>query len=991
MRTLCSVSVLVALFVVPAGGAAYAQRSGTISGVVRDSQTGEALPGANVMLVKTSFGASTDVDGKYAIREVPPGSYTLRATYVGYKQKDIAFQVTEGQVIKQDFKLVSVGVEGEEVVVTAQAAGQKEAINQQLAAMPVMNVVSAARIQELPDVNAAESVGRLPGVSLIRTGGEGSKVVIRGLSPQYNQITIDGVELSSNVNSQNNIISSDPNQGTGTISLLGDRGMDLSMISSSMLGGIEVIKAITPDMDATVLGGVVNFDMRKAANEAAFGEGNGSAWLPHFEIGSQAGYNRLRGTYNNYRFVASAERRFIDNNLGFFLQGTAERRNLSENAMSASYNLYDKSHGEAGIPEIDQMNMVDVNRTRERVGGTVVVDYQHETGQIGFMNSLSKSTTKALSNSEILPWRSNSITFQAEETNNELTALTNILSLRQDLPLFHVTLKASHTYSESSNPSDLLFSFWQQANGGFANRGDLSKVSPQALALMAQPNPSAAVLGRVRASDVLSKERTVNGSLDLETSVTFSSMVSGTLKFGGALLHRTRDYDINAIDGGNYWLGGSAITHIVQDQPSYDPTGRGLISMLPFLDASYNADNYLKGEYPLPYALKSSPMWNILPYFQNDMNPDVYQGNKLENVFNDYSGNETKSAGYAMLTLNVGEDIKILPGVRYQNLSTTYFAMRGTAVPGGIQGGDTTVTQGHGYWLPMVHLRYAPLEWFTIHAAYTNTLNYPDYSSITPRYYVATGVIYYNNYRIRPARSENFDLVLSLHSNEIGLLTVNGFTKRISDLIFFSRTYRSDLSAYPELPQGGTQLYEFNTYINNPIPIDVTGIETEWQTSFWYLPKPLDGLVLTVNYTHIFSDASYPRSVVNTFYDDEGNMTQTVSDTSYTTRLLNQPNDIVNLSFGYDYRGFSARLSMLYQDNIFKQPDFWMQNRVNSAAATRWDLALKQDLPWFGIQVYLSLNNISGTMESDVNQKTSLPASKEYYGMTGDLGLRIKL
>ncbi len=137
--------------------------------------------------------------------------------------------------------------------------------------MPIMNVVSAARIQELPDVNAAESVGRLPGVSLIRTGGEGSQVVIRGLSPQYNQITMDGVELSSNVNSQNSIISGDRNQGTAAASLLGDRGMDLSMISSSMLGGIEVIKAITPDMDATVLGGVVNFDMRKAAKEPTTG------------------------------------------------------------------------------------------------------------------------------------------------------------------------------------------------------------------------------------------------------------------------------------------------------------------------------------------------------------------------------------------------------------------------------------------------------------------------------------------------------------------------------------------------------------------------------------------------------------------------------------------------------------------------------------------------------------------------------------------------
>jgi hypothetical protein len=48
--------------------------SGTIEGVVRDSQTGDALPGANVTLVKTSLGASTDVEGRFTIRDVPPGA-----------------------------------------------------------------------------------------------------------------------------------------------------------------------------------------------------------------------------------------------------------------------------------------------------------------------------------------------------------------------------------------------------------------------------------------------------------------------------------------------------------------------------------------------------------------------------------------------------------------------------------------------------------------------------------------------------------------------------------------------------------------------------------------------------------------------------------------------------------------------------------------------------------------------------------------------------
>ncbi len=106
--------------------------------------------------------------------------------------------------------------------------------------------------------------------------------------------------------------------------------------------------------------------------------------------------------------------------------------------------------------------------------------------------------------------------------------------------------------------------------------------------------------------------------------------------------------------------------------------------------------------------------------------------------------------------------------------------------------------------------------------------------------------------------------------------------------------------------------------------------------------------------------------------------------------MLNQPNDIMNFAIGVDYKGFSSRLSMLYQDNIFKQPDFWMQNRVNSDKYIRWDLSVKQELPWYGVQVFLNLNNITGENDTDINQKNGFPVTIERYGMTGDLGVRVQ-
>ena len=76
------ITVLLYLFrVVPL----FSQTNSNVMGKVIDSQSEEALPGANVLLVGTSLGASTDLNGDFVIRNVPPGSYTVRTTYVGYQ------------------------------------------------------------------------------------------------------------------------------------------------------------------------------------------------------------------------------------------------------------------------------------------------------------------------------------------------------------------------------------------------------------------------------------------------------------------------------------------------------------------------------------------------------------------------------------------------------------------------------------------------------------------------------------------------------------------------------------------------------------------------------------------------------------------------------------------------------------------------------------------------------------------------------------------
>ncbi len=968
---------------------AFSAENGTIEGSVIDSQTGEALPGANLLLQGTSLGAASDLNGKFIIRNVPPGSYKMRATYIGYNYKEVNVVVQAGGTVKLEVKLEAVGVKGKEVVVTAQASGQSSAINRQLSSVQITNVVSAAKIQELPDANAAESVGRLPGVSLIREGGEGSQVVIRGLSPQYNMVTIDGVEMASDVSSANNLTGTDLNNTTN--SLMGDRGVDLSMISSNSLGGIEVIKAITPDMDAAVLGGVVNFDMRKAVKST-------HELVPNLGLVAQGAYNELKNSYNDYLYVASLENRYFDNRLGIYLEGSAERRNLSDNELGVSYNLNDKTHGDAGIPDLNSLTLTDAFRIRQRYNATLTMDYNAGNTTIGLMNFFSNGDTKATYRSETayIFNASRELNYGLTGAETKLNVMTNLLSMKTSIPFFQMDLSLSHSLSMNQDPGDATFNFIQDYGGFTGGVGpSVSKLPPTQIAALIQPHDTLAWLDNISNSTNQTKEQIYQGKIDLEHTFNISDLLSAKLKFGGMYQDRTRSYTLSQRSGSTIYDGGDAVVQaFLFAYPNLNTNAVGL-SLDNFVYNGYSYGNFLNGQYTMAYPLNDGLMWQLIPITKQKTSGTVigggFKANDLASQINNYSGDEKRSAGYAMLTLNVGDKLTLLPGARYQNLAATYTAVRGDmTVPGG-KFSDTTVTETHGYMLPMVHVIYKPLDWLQIHFAYTNTLNYPDYSVVTPRYLITTNTVVVNNSNLRPATSQNFDLVVSAYSNTLGLFTVDGFNKNIKDLAFYSDTYVTSLAAYPQLPPKPGTLWELATYINSPYTVNLYGLETDWQTHFWYLPGPLSGLIFSANWTHIFSQAHYPKTLYNTAYDLEGNVVITIVDTNYSARLLNQPNDIVNLAMGYDYRGFSIRASMLFQDNVFKQPSFWMQERVLSAKLTRWDVSVKQDLPWYGMQLYLNLINITSANDISLNEKTSYPSSEQRYGSGVQLGLRLKL
>jgi len=961
---------LAIIIVLMMGSLGWALAPTVIEGYVKDAKTGNPLPGANVFIAGTSIGAASDLNGRYRILRVPPGSYTLRVTYIGYKPMEVSIQVTVGEAIKKDFMLEYVTVKGKEVVVTAQAEGQMQAINQQLSARQIMNVVASDRIQELPDANAAESVGRLPGVSVLREGGEGTKVVIRGLSPKYNAVMIEGVRMAP----------TDFN----------NRSSDLSMISPYMLEGIEVMKAITPDQDADILGGSVNFKIK----EAQSGTGTGGKRFAYDFIG-RGGYNRLKGTYDDYKFVGNVSTRLFNNRFGILAQADIERRNRSSQEMGAGYYLKGPEVGKENPVLIGSLNLRDITRERQRFGGTLVLDYRLPAGKVNLKNFFSYGDTKVQNRSEAYRVDSNVHNYSTTDSRNKLTVMTNVLNFEQQFPLFKVDAKLSHTYSENNAPTNLTFNFEEVSALTDVN----PKAHPTQLPSYAKNEFERAYLRDISEYDRLSKDRELAAATNFEMNFQLSRQISSKIKFGGKYRYKDRSYDYNWA-GGVLFLGSGVGTRkaILDAFPwmyTIIPDANSNLYYPAFIDSSYDPGTFLNGDYVLGPTANIGLMHDILSIVRQVNELESYHRNDYRSLTNDYSGNEYLSAGYLMADLNIGSRINIIPGVRYEHMKTSYTGVRGNSSYTGsdifYHHHDTTMVQTNDFWLPMVHVRVKPTSWFDIRFAYTNTLSRPDFRQIIPRYNISTTSVSWHNYRLKPSHSENFDLYFSIHENRIGLFTVGGFVKRIDDLIFATgRRIILDPAAY-DLDEGEKDKF-ITSDINNKYRVDVKGLEVDWQTHFWYLPGVLSGLVLNTNYTHIFSEAKYPQTIIKTEYIFVSPwVIKTQIDTFYTARLLHQPDDIVNVALGYDYKDFSIRLSMLYQSNIFKGANFWQELRQITDDYLRWDLSVKQDLPWYGLQLYCNVNNLTGALDRDLNYGSHFPSAEQHYGMTVDLGLRWRL
>ncbi|MDZ7266792.1 MAG: TonB-dependent receptor [candidate division KSB1 bacterium] len=143
---------------------------GTITGRVRDAETGEALPGANVLITRTLLGASADANGRYQITRVPAGSYTVSASLIGYSTQRITIAVMDDSTLVLDLALRATAIPFDQVIVT----GSRQAEELHAAAHSV-SVLPSSEIRQRNRFRIDEALQSVPAVQLI-----GENVSVRG-------------------------------------------------------------------------------------------------------------------------------------------------------------------------------------------------------------------------------------------------------------------------------------------------------------------------------------------------------------------------------------------------------------------------------------------------------------------------------------------------------------------------------------------------------------------------------------------------------------------------------------------------------------------------------------------------------------------------------------------------------------------------------------------------------------------------------------------
>ena len=994
--------MLVTLYFVTTHYSFAQQELGTIKGVVMDSSTRELLPGASVVIKGTTKGIYTDFDGNYEIK-VSPGTYLLVVSFTGYKGSEKQVTVKANQTSTVNIEMTP-GNQLDEIVISVQVRGQIAAIREQVASNKISNIISAEKMVELPDANAAEAIGRLPGIALERSSGEANKVVIRGLDPAQSNVTIGGVKMAS--------------------TSVEDRSADLSMIQSEMLAGVEVSKTLRADMDAGATGGTVDVRLATARKK------------PSFNFMSEGGYSSLFKNIGDFKTSVGGSTRFLKGKFGAKIQGTYEQKQLSSQRFRAGYSgriieqVLDEDGNLTGeqnfLARTETAGLQEVETIRERSGVSLVLDFKSSFYEMSFLNLINKTTDDVIGRDENYNFLENTMPFRftvsAEET--ESVNSTHLLENKFNFLGTTLNLSLSHTQVKRTGFGQ-IFPF-----------RELSTTAPfidQNYLIFRQPLEVLDIYGGTNIDD--NKLRSDDRNTSKLTDKNYDINLDWDIPFKLEKLNVTGVFSI----GGKY----HALKRESNQEQIYADylAGRGLSTRLRYLEVFPNvnwpagdargilATNFVDPNYNPPtinglYTLNWSPDIGLMQNMQNQLyatHPDLFNARGNESYTNDYSNREEQVAGYVMAEINIGK-LQLVPGIRMEKVNTEYNAfaiLQNPVNSNGITGvpDSISVKRDNKLFFPSINAKYQFGKSFALRGAVYKSVIRPGFIKLSPKTVINPNS---NNFSsgnpfLEPATAWNYDILLQVYNSKFGLLTINPFYKKIDNsIVNLGRYFPLRNDRIVSAPEGfveslpGTDFYDVDNLqgvsqttipINNPEKEEYYGVEFSYQTNFRRLSnKVLKGIVLDVNVTLSRSKRVSPNFAdVVIGIDSSGFRPKDIIGYEYRTQKAgnSQPGFVTNVILGWDHKGFSARASYRFQDKIGGGLDDLQFAENYTDIFQTLDVSIKQRIAK-GLDIYLNATNLTGHIDKRYRIYQTgetgerFPINEQNYGGRGQLGVRYR-
>ncbi|HVI99883.1 MAG TPA: TonB-dependent receptor [Sphingomonas sp.] len=695
---------------------------------------------------------------------------------------------------------------GGQIIVTGRRAADRAALEAKREAAGQISQVRADDVGRLPDQNVAETLRRLPGLSVANDQGEGRYLTVRGVSPDLLNVTLNGQTAAA----------PEPDA----------RQVKLDDIPSGLIGAVTVVKTLTPDLDANAIAGSANietvtaFDRRKTFLTAT----------------GAVGYNRLGKTHPVEGDISFGTLFGPDKQFGVVLAANYSKRTIeSQNAQSGGH--WDVVNG-FDVPLESTLRQYHI--VRERTGLVANFDWRPTDAVRTYVRMLyskfsdredrfgfsvepdddtivdQTATSGRFGDAEAV----RDLKFRREDTSSFSTTVGGDFDIGESL----LTIEAGYTRATKRDPHRTEWSF---ETDGFGGSYDTTGIFPRYSVGDVAYDAANFGFDEVDYENRHAVEDLYQGRIDYRTPIGIGD--DSTIKLGVKATQRnkTNNEDVDVYDG---FDGDLALTEVQGRPVGSIFSGRYVVG--PKIDPA-TADGFF------------------------DQNSDWFEldaeGTIGDSLAADYRIKERILAAYVMTTLKFG-DFTAIPGVRVENTKSKYAAKAviDTLVLDDIDKDyDNFGAQSYTDWFPGINLRYDVGDHLVLRGAVTRAIGRPNYEQLAPTIIVniSDNEVEMGNPTLSPLTSTNFDLSAEYYIGRGGILSIAAFYKSIANPIYSTTIVESGTFAGRDLT---------DAQVTTPVNADsakVKGIELNAQVELDFLPSPLDGLTAGGSMTFVDSEA----------------------------------------------------------------------------------------------------------------------------------------